>query len=323
VLRQYVEPRIGKLPLRELGPLDIERLYHALGENGGRPRGPKPKTKRDVPPKGLAPRTVILTHRVLFGCLKDAARLRVIDHNPVADVKRPRVTKTAATAGDGGRSPAKMQILDTDDLSRLLDGFRTRRLETASYPLVLLALDSGARRGELLGLRWSDVDLDKRTLKIQRSVETTRAHGVTLKPELKTESSRRTITLSAQTASVLRGLWKEQTETLLKIGRRLPLDALIFPVSILEPTTPRRPSGVTKGFVRVANDLGFTGLRFHDLRHNCASHMLEAGRSIPDVAHHLGHSNPAITMSVYAHAIPRKESGSGLLDMMMPALTPA
>jgi integrase len=165
-----------------------------------------------------------------------------------------------------------------------------------------------------LALRWIDVDFERRTIRIDQATDETKANGVTIKPELKNESSRRTITISHGTAATLRALWKEQAEDCLQVGTR---PALVFPASPHEPATPLRPREVTKAFGRAVRKFGFHGLRFHDLRHNCASHMLKAGRTVPDVAQHLGHSTPAITMQVYAHAIPRKETGAGLLDDLM------
>jgi integrase len=81
----------------------------------------------------------------------------------------------------------------------------------------------------------------------------------------------------------------------------------------------KHPREVTKAFSRIAKKAGFPGLRLHDMRHNCASHMLAAGCSVPAVAAHLGHSTPAITMAVYARAIPQKEPGAGMLDELMTA----
>ncbi len=293
-LRVYVIPEIGKQPLAILEPLHIERLYNQLG-------------------KRLAPSTIGGIHRTLFQCLKDAKRLRVIGDNPAADVRRRRAKKSAKG------TTTKMHVLSLDQLFDLFDHVKTAQRENVPYELVLLAFDSGCRRSELLAIRWSDLDTEQRTIKIDRSVDETKKYGVRIKDELKNESSRRTVTLSAQTVAALGSLWVRQAENHLMCGKRLPDDALIFPRSINEPCEPLYPGAVTKSFRRIAKKADFESFRFHDLRHSCASYLLGAGRPLPDVSQHLGHANSAITLSVYSHAIPRDESGKGLLDELMPA----
>jgi integrase len=293
LLRGHVTPVIGHHPLAVLSPLHIERLYKQLA-------------------KRLAPRTVNHCHRVLFQCLKDAKRLRVIPDNPAADVKRRRIKQPAKGTA------AQMHVLPLDQFFILLDHVKRAEFKSAPHELVLLAFDSGARRGELLALRWSDLDMEKRTIRIDRAVDETEAYGVRIKDELKNESSRRTLALSSQTIAALRDLWKRQAENHLKCGARLPDDALIFPGSIDKPREPLRPRAVTKSFGLLVKRAGFQGFRFHDLRHSCASHMLKVGRTVPEVSRHLGHANSAITLSVYSHAIPKADGDVGLLDELMP-----
>ena len=103
-----------------------------------------------------------------------------------------------------------------------------------------------------------------------------------------------------------------------RIGAPLPADALLFPRTNETPSTPTPPLWVTQAFSRITRQGGFGKLRFHDLRHGCASHMLARGKPIPEVSKHLGHSNSGVTMSCYAHMIPRSEGGMGLLDELLP-----
>jgi integrase len=102
------------------------------------------------------------------------------------------------------------------------------------------------------------------------------------------------------------------------MGRELCAAALVFPDSPTDTDKPIPPRFVTQQFGRVATKLGFAGLRFHDLRHNCASHLLNAGRPVSDVARQLGHATPAVTMAVYADAIPEKNDAAGLFDGLLP-----
>ena len=304
LLRHYVVPHIGDHPLAVLGPLHIERLYNKLSESGRR----RPTKNEGA---GLSPRTILHVHRVLSQCLKDAKRLRVISDNPAADVKRQRIRKGKAT------NAAEMHVLPLDRMLVLFDRIRAANLKSVPHALAVLAFDSGARRGELLALRWSD--LDGRTVRIDRTVDETKAHGVTIKPEPKNESSRRIITLSVETITTLRAWRTRQLEDRLKLGAHLPADALIFPLSIETPTTPIRPRNVTKAFSWLVAREGFAGFRFHDFRHSCASHLLARGVPVPKVSKHLGHSSPQVTMTIYAHAIPDGDDGLGLLDRLREA----
>jgi len=289
LLRGHVVPGLGERPLAVLTTMDIERFYKRLNNR-------------------LAPRTISHVHRTLYQCLKDARRLKLIAENPAQDARRKRIeTKT------------KMHVLKLKELLALFDHVKTAQLKSVSYELVLLAFDSGARRGELTAARWSNLDMEKRTLRIERAVDETQAHGIRIKDEPKNSSSIRTIRLSTQTVAALRELWKRQAEDRLLLGAHLPDDALIFPRSIETPTVPLRPREVSKVFGRLARQAGFAGFRFHDLRHCCASHALKAGRPVPDVAKHLGHADPSVTMRVYAHAFEDSDEAPGLLEELMEA----
>jgi integrase len=103
------------------------------------------------------------------------------------------------------------------------------------------------------------------------------------------------------------------------VGRNDPGDDdLIFAHSPVEPNRPLNPEYVSKAFKRLAKSLNFTGLRLYDMRHNCASHMLAAGRPVTDVAAHLGHTDPSTTLKFYSFAIPERKPGAGLLDGLLP-----
>ena len=306
LLRHYVVPEIGDYPLAVLGPMHLEKLYSKLAKSGRR----RPTKNAGA---GLSPQTILHVHRVLSACLRDAKRLRVIADNPAVDVKRRRVKTGQARGGN------HMHVLPLDRMLELFEIIRGANYKYVSHALAVLAFDSGARRGELLALRWADVDFDGRTLRVDRAVDETEAHGVVIKPEPKNESSRRTITLSVHTIDTLRAWRTRQLEDRLKLGAHLPPDALIFPASIETPTVPVRPSDVTKSFSKLMARKGFGGFRFHDFRHSCASHLLSRGVPVTKVSGHLGHSNPQVTMRVYAHAIPDDNDGPGLLDRLMQA----
>ena len=162
------------------------------------------------------------------------------------------------------------------------------------------------RRGEVLALRRSDLNLDARTIRIERSVEETNSKGVRFKAP-KNRSSKRTISIDAGLAAFLRAHLARQAEDALKLGTPPTPDWLIFPKSIAAPTTPIRPRNVSKRFSDLAERLGFPGLRFHDLRHTHATLLLTAGVPINAVSQRLGHSTPVITLKVYGHVLRRAE----------------
>ncbi len=296
VLRRNVVRYLGAQRLDKIAALQIERLYTDLAQEAG-----------------LARRTILLTHRILSLCLKDAKRLRLISNNPMEDVN-PRRLKALRQ----DTSEATAHVLDLGEMLSFFEVIKANPRKSLPYPLALLAFDSGARRGELLGLRWSDLDLDQRRLHIERAVEETKA-GVVIKPRPKTKASRRTITLSAKIVDTLRQWRASQLEDRFKLGGMgLPAEALIFPASIERPTVPIRPRAATKAFACLTRQAGLR-FRFHDFRHSCASHLLKSGVPVPEVARHLGHASPQVTMTVYAHAVPDGDDGLGLLDRLMGA----
>jgi integrase len=315
LLDKHAVPYLGSLAVGQVSPLQVQTLYRTLSTSGWQP--PARKAGGPLPPaKGLSARTINHVHRVLFACFKDAVRLRILERNPLADVKKRKLKAASATAEKLPHT--KMNILTPGQLRELLAGFEAEAPKNAPFPFVLLAIDTGGRRGELLALRWCDIDTDSRRVTFAQAVDETKTNGVTIKPDLKNESSRRTVTVSTRTAAVLSTERKRQAAVQKALGRELAPTALAFPTSPEHPDKPIRPREATKAFVRRARALGFAGLRLHDLRHNCASHMLAAGRPVTAVAAHLGHATPAITMAVYAHHIPANDAGAGLLDGLFP-----
>ncbi|MBK8157360.1 MAG: site-specific integrase [Rhodospirillaceae bacterium] len=333
LLLDHTSDALGNMLLREVTPAAIEKQYSIMLDSGSRTQRKKVKqgdgTYLTPPPRGLSARTVTHYHRVLSLCLKRAARDRLIDHNPCLDADRPSLKQTADRSSKGETvAPIVMQVLDQTDLATLLGKLAASKSTVLPYPLALLALDCGARRGELLALRWTDLDPERRALRIDRAIDVTKEFGVVIKPALKNEHSRRTVTLSASTVAALLAERARQEAEQRELDRILPAAALMFPGTDTEtglplPLEPRDPDAVSKAFRRLAKAAGFPGLRFHDLRHNFASHKLRLGVSIAEVSQALGHANAAITLSVYSHAVPRREAGAGLMDSIMPPKAPS
>jgi integrase len=205
------------------------------------------------------------------------------------------------------RTPtAAGQVLDQDGLGRLLDGFRGR----AVYPIVATAAFTGARRGELLALQWSDFDPLTKALTFRRSLEETKEHGLRFK-EPKTERGVRTIAIDDYLVALLCEERDRHRRILAGIGEdevvdlslvKLPDGALIFPSAAgkrVDLTRPRHPEAVTKNFAQRATKLGFPEFRFHDLRGTHETMLLDAGVPVHVVAARCGH-DPAVLLKVYA-----------------------
>ncbi len=164
------------------------------------------------------------------------------------------------------------------------------------HPLFVLAVATGARRGELLALRWCDID--NATMKIERALEHTTAKGLRFKAP-KTKSGKRTISLPGHAVTVLHKHRQSQLEFRMKIGAgNLPDDALVFQ----NPDgTPVTPNTATKAWARVVKAHDLPKVTLHSLRHSHASALISAGMDAVSVSKRLGHANPSITLSVYSH----------------------
>jgi len=278
LLRCHVTPTLGNRPLQKLTGTEIDDLYVALE-------------------KKLSPRTVHHVHTVFGACLKSAVKKKLITSNPVADAEAP-------SAGESDHGMA----LDEGQLRTLLEGFRPSPL----FPIVAVLAFTGARRGEVLALRWSDLDVENKTLRIERAVEQTSKFELAIKGP-KTERGKRTITIDDDLIALL---CSERAKLQrLQAGVpdgvqvdlslvKLPDEALMFP-NLMAPhgsialTNLRTPGNVTKEFLRRAALLGFPDLRLHDLRGTHETLLLDAGVPVHVVAARCGH-DPAVLLRSYA-----------------------
>jgi len=272
LLEKYVVTRLGARPLQQLEPREINSLYVQL--------------------ERLAPRTRHHIHVVFKGCLQAAVKNKLLSSNPAASADPP-------SAGDqeAGR------VLDEDELAAVKNGFRGSTL----YEIVCVAAFTGMRRGEVLGLRWSDFNERDKTLRIERALEYTRRHGLEIKPP-KTKRGIRTIVIDDSLVQLLLSHRERYQRLVAGIPDgspvdlslvRLPDDAFIFPAPDGSLNTPRHPDAVTKQFMQRAAKLGFAGLRFHDLRGTHETLLLDRGTPIHTVAKRCGH-DPAVLLRVYA-----------------------
>jgi integrase len=188
---------------------------------------------------------------------------------------------------------------------RLLRAIEGERLE-AFY---VLALTTGLRRGELLGLRWDDIDLDSRQLHVRRALQ--RIEGKLRMVEPKTHTSRRSVVLPQLAVRALREHRKRQNRERLRLGEAWQEHGLVFASSI---GTPIEPRNINRRWDELRVRVGLDWLRLHDLRHACATFLLAAGVPSRTIMEVLGHSEIGVTMNVYAHVLPelRQEAADAI-----------
>ncbi len=277
-VRGHLSPALGTLKLRNLMPLHIQDLYAAALARG----------RRDGK-GGLAPQSVLHLHRVLHQALDRAVRWQLLARNPAAAVDPPRVVRR------------DMRILSDDEAGQLLSAAQGTRL----YVPILLALTTGLRRGEVLALRWKDVDLERAVLAVTRTLEQT-AERLAFK-EPKTKRSRRVVTLPSTMVDVLRGHKVAQAQERLLLGLGRDETALVVSRYDGEPQNPRNFS---KEFTRIARGAGLASVGFHTLRHTHATQLL-ASNVHPKVAQErLGHSTIATTLDIYSHVVPSMQEAA-------------
>ncbi|MGD0275668.1 MAG: tyrosine-type recombinase/integrase [Syntrophales bacterium] len=220
---------------------------------------------------GTLRRLIVITNQIMAY----AVRHRMTDNNPVRDAERPRKTI------DDGRAD-KITVLSPEQIRALLDNTNNQKYRT----LFLTAIMTGARQGEIIGLKWEDVDFEGKRLHIHRTFN----HGRFFAP--KTKGSIRTIDLSP---SVIRELAKWKLAS-------LPNESgLVFATETGQPI--KADKMVIRYFKPALKAAGLPDIRFHDLRHCHASMLFEQGETITYIQHRLGHANPSVTLSVYAHFI--------------------
>ena len=267
--RQIIEnnliPILGSVALAELTPKNVETMYAEA--------------------KHLSPRTRHHMRAVLRNALEDALRDGHVMRNVARLARLPGVSRS--------RRP----FLGAEDVKRLVIGARDDEL----HALWLLAVGTGMRQGELLGLRWSDIDLEAGRLAVEHSLQRDSAGRLVLAPT-KTEQSRRGIAIGAATVTVLRGHKARQNEMRLRAGGDVWGDGGY--VFTRADGRPLDGTAVHHRWVSLSKRLGLPRITFHDLRHTAASHMLAGGIDLKLVSEQLGHSTIRLTADTYAHVLP-------------------
>jgi integrase len=271
----YLVPRIGGLKIQTLKPDHLNRAYRELRKQGGR-NG-----------RSLSDRTVELTHVTIRRALKDAQRWGYVDHNAADAANRPRP-----------RERHEIQAWTAQELGDFLAYVRVNG-EQRLYPLWLFIATTGVRRGEALGLRWQDVNLDNARISIRQTLLAVRHIPQFGQP--KTKKGKRNISLDAFTVKVLRSHRKAQAAERLAAGSAYEDQDLVFATEVGGVVHPDR---ITRRFGRLVQKSGLPRVTLHGLRHSYATIALEAGIHPKVVSERLGHSTVSLTLDVYSHIIP-------------------
>jgi integrase len=274
VVRGNVLPTLGAVPITKLQPAQISEMY-AKALHGGR---------NDGKSGGLSPASVLYMHRVLKSALAVAvSEWRLLQWNPADPIRAPKVKRKI------------MRALDATETAALLEAARPYRL----FIPVLLAVTCGLRRGEICALRWRNVELlGASQLAVIGSTEQTKA-GIR---EKETKSGRaRTVTLTALAVEELRRHKLRQAQEMLRLGIRQSDDMYVVAQA---DGRPLKPNSLTHEFFRFIAGTDLPRIRFHDLRHSHATHLLASGVHPKIAQERLGHATVAITLDLYSHVLP-------------------
>lgn len=268
LLSKRILPAIGDLAVKNIQTSDLDLLYNGLQHR-----------------IGLAPKSVRQIHAIIRRAFRQAILWGWVTTNPAAYATPPRLTKTDLSPPDVGQ------------VEELLRAANQRDPEFANF--LHIAATTGARRGEVCALRWSNVNSDLGTLTIERNI--VEVPGGLLEKDTKTHANRR-IALDPDTLTVFKHQLEIAHERAKMIGAKVKDMDFVFS---REPdgSKPWTPDSVTKRFVFLRDELGYSGMRLHDLRHFAATRLMAAGVPVRTVSGRLGHANPATTLSVYSHFV--------------------
>jgi integrase len=265
IVRVHIKPALGRVKIKALSPTHVRGLY---------------REKLDA---GLSRRTVQYIHTTLHKALKDAVSDGLIPRNVAEGIRPPRPKKKEITP------------LDPEQARAFLAAAHEDRFEA----LYVLAIHCGLREGELLGLKWDDVDLETGMLRVRRTLSETRTGYIFEPPK---NGKGRSIKLTQAATEALRSHLERQLEEIDSSGDDYQDQGLIFPSRKGTPMNARNLTA--RSFKPLLKRAGLPDIRLHDLRHTCATLMLCEGVHIKLVQELLGHATIAITLDTYSHLLP-------------------
>jgi integrase len=280
LVRIHLRPALGGMKLKNLTPVHVRGLY------------------REKLEAGLSARTVQYIHVTLHKALKQAVQDGLIPRNATEAVKAPQVRRE------------EIRPLSAEQVKMLLETACGDRLEA----LFVLAIHTGLRQGELLGLKWEDVDLESCALRVRRTLATAKGGSILMAP--KTKGSRRSVKLTQGAVDVLRSHLQRQLQEIDKAGALWRENGLVFASEIGEPLN--RHHLTSRHFKGLLKRAGLPEIRFHDLRHTCATLLLSKNVNPKIVSEMLGHASIAITLDTYSHVLPnmRDQAAAAMEDAL-------
>jgi integrase len=288
IVENFLAPELGALPITKLAPAHIQAVYTKWATEG----------RRDGKPGGLSPLTRRYIHVIFKSALARAVEQQLLAHNPADVFKKKRLPKVERK---------ELVTLTIEESQHLLESIKDTRI----YWPVMLALSTGMRRGEILALRWKNVDLDRGVLRVVQSLEQTK---IEIRFKDTKTSRNRAINLPAFAVDELRRLKRQQAEESLALGIRQTGESLVCCRADGEPLQPR---SLTHRFTLLLRDHAnkLPRVRFHDLRHSHAIQLLTDGVHPKIAQERLGHSTITTTMDLYSHVTDTMQAdAAGRLD---------
>jgi len=276
LVRVHISPALGRVKVKNLTAAHVRSLC------------------REKLDSGLAPRTVQYIHQTLSKALKQAVSDGLIPRNAAGSVKPPQPRTE------------EIRPLDREQVRAFLEAVSGDRLEA----LYVVAITAGLRAGELLGLKWEDVDLDASMLQVRRTLSEARIGRIFEAPK---SGKGRRIRLTGKATEALRGHRKRQLEEKLRLGTLWQENGLVFPS---QAGTPIGGRNLIRHFkLRLGRASLPSTFRFHDLRHTCATLLLKQGVHVKFVQELLGHGDVSLTLNVYSHVLPDMgDAAAGAMD---------
>jgi integrase len=279
-LARHVTTTIGSKPLQQVRGSDLAQVYRTMAA------------------KGLAPKTIKHVHVLARGIFRQAVKLGDAKIDPTGQIGAPAVPHKEAA------------VLRIEEIPVMLAAVKG----TVLYSVAVMALATGLRRGELVGLTWEDVDLERGVLEVKRSIEAVRGHAPRVK-EPKSARGRRSISLAPSAVAELREHRVRQLELRARLGLGKPApDAPVFTQVYGKPWAP---DDLGQRFSKVMAAAGLAHVSLHTLRHTHASLLIREGVDILTISRRLGHSSAAITLGVYGHLVSSQDRAADIIEKVI------
>lgn len=281
MMNSRIIPCLGHIPLHKIRPSDLLSFYSQLEEDGIRLDGRNGH---------LSERTILHHHRLIHSILRTAVQWQYLYDNPADRVKAPRVpTKPMAVYGE-------------EEVASLLNAVENEHIKYKA--IIMLAISTGMRQGEIMGLEWRHIDFQDNTIDIQQCAQYLPGKGAFIK-EPKNPSSRRKIAVPSTVMNVLAQYQKWQEEQRSLLGDQWQESGQVF---LKWNGKPMYPNEMSSWFPRFLTRRNLKKIPFHGLRHTSATLLIANGATPTDLSRRLGHSNTSTTLNIYAHSLKRADS---------------